>query len=236
MRVLIVVAHPEPHSFNVALARHAAQALRGAGHEAVISDLYADGFAAVAGRHDFTTSSDESRFHLQSEQLEASRQQAFAPDIAREQNRLRVADALILQFPLWWGGPPAVLKGWIDRVLAYGFAYSDGARYDQGYFKGRRALLSVTTGGTLERFSDTGVYGEIAKVLWPVQRLTLEYLGFEVEPIFCAYGAPRTDSAGRTAYLTELATRALAMAAKPVSPARLPAPGSVPDSAWTRPS
>lgn len=235
MNVLIVLAHPEPHSFNAALAHHAAQALQGAGHDALISDLYADRFDAAAGRQDFASQADTSRFHLQSEQLNAARKRAFAPDIEREQTRVRNADALILQFPLWWGGPPAILKGWVDRVLAYGFAYADDARYDRGYFKGRRALISVTTGGTPERFSEAGVYGEIAKVLWPLQRLTLEYLGYEVEPIFCAYGAPRTDAAGRSAYLTELCVRALAMAGKPVSRTSLPAPGEVGDGAWSKP-
>jgi len=65
------------------------------------------------------------------------------------------ADAVILQFPLWWFGMPAILKGWIDRVFAYGLAYGfKGAgnryRYGDGGFKGKRALLCVTVGGPTE--------------------------------------------------------------------------------------
>src|SRR5262245_45071995 len=181
MHVLIVYAHPERTSFNAALKDAAVETILGAGHSVVVSDLYAEKFVPVAGRHDFATVADGVRFHYQTEQQFAAERDAFAPDLAREQERLRRADILILQFPLWWGGPPAILKGWFDRVLACGFAYVDGRRFDTGFFKGRRALLCVTTGGTTERFSPTGVYGPIERVLWPVQRCTVEYLGMEAE-------------------------------------------------------
>jgi NAD(P)H dehydrogenase (quinone) len=82
-------------------------------------------------------------------------------------------------------------------VLAYGFAYVDGRRFETGLFKGRHAIFSVTTGGTSERFSPDGVYGEIERVLYPVERLLLQYMGFEVLPPFVAYGAPRVDDAQR---------------------------------------
>ena len=69
------------------------------------------------------------------------------------------ADLLAFTFPLWWGGLPAIVKGWFDRVCAYGMAYADGKRFDKGYFIGRRAILGLTTGGTIERFSAGGGYG-----------------------------------------------------------------------------
>src|SRR4029079_4648856 len=117
-----------------------------------VSDLYVEGFNPVAGRHDFSSVANPDRFHYQSEQELAARCGTFAPEIQREQERVRAADLLVLQFPLWWGSVPAILKGWFDRVLAYGFAYVDGRRFDTGLFKGRRALFSVTTGGTPARF------------------------------------------------------------------------------------
>ena len=147
--VLIVHAHPEKTSFSAALAGSAGMALAADGHEVVLSDLYAEGFDPAAGRHDFLTVADPRRFHYQSEQARAASEGAFCDEIAREQARVAAADLLILAFPLWWGAPPAILKGWFERVLAYGFAYVDGARFDTGLFRGRRALLSVTTGGTL---------------------------------------------------------------------------------------
>ena len=237
MQVLIVHAHPEPTSFNAALTRAAVDALQSAGHAVTVSDLYADGFNAMAGRHDFTTTADPSRFHYQSEQAHAAAQGGFTDEIRREQERVRRADLLILQFPLWWGAPPAILKGWFERVLAYGFAYVDGRRFDSGLFQGRRALLSVTTGGTPARFAADGVYGEIERVLWPVRRLTLEYMGYEVEEPFVAYGVPRIGDAEREAYLAAWRRRVLAAVAHELPQTKidpLEALEAAGPSAWTR--
>jgi NAD(P)H dehydrogenase (quinone) len=217
VNVLIVYAHPEPASFSGALKDRAVAALTRAGHRVEVSDLYAEGFNPVAGRHDFTTVADAGRFHYQSEQELAARSGAFAEDIRREQERVAQADLLVLQFPLWWGSPPAILKGWCERVLAYGFAYVDGRRFDSGLFKGRRAIFSVTTGGTPERFSNEGVYGEIERVLYPVERLLLQYMGYEVLPPFIAYAAPRVGDAERRAYLDAWEDRLLDAAARPVA-------------------
>lgn len=216
MHVLIVFAHPEPTSFTAALKDRAVEALTRAGHTVEVSDLYGEAFNPVAGRHDFSTVANPERFHYQSEQEAAARSGAFAPDIRREQERVRAADVLVLQFPLWWGGTPAILKGWFDRVLAYGFAYVDGRRFDTGIFKGRRALFSVTTGGTPERFSEEGVYGEISRVLYPTERLLLEYMGFDVSPPFVAYAAPRSDDAQRQAYLETWEERILEAVSIPI--------------------
>jgi NAD(P)H dehydrogenase (quinone) len=237
MQVLIVHAHPEPASFNAALTAAAVDALQAAGHAVMVSDLHAQGFEARAGRHDFTTSADPAQFHYQSEQAYASEHGGFAAEIGREQEKVRRADLLILQFPLWWGGPPAILKGWFERVLAYGFAYVDARRFDTGLFRGRRALLSVTTGGTPARFAADGVYGEIERVLWPVRRLTLEYVGFEVEEPFIAYGVPRVGDAERESYLAAWRQRVLAAAARELPQTKidpLEALEAVGPSAWTR--
>lgn len=215
--VLIVYAHPEPASFNAATCARARDALTEAGHEVVVSDLYGEGFNPVAGRHDFLSVANPDLFHYQTEQAHAARHGTFAPDLAREQRRVEEADLLILQFPLWWGGVPAILKGWGERVFAYGFGYADGLRFDTGVFRGRRAMVSMTSGGTIQRFGKGNPYGELEhQVLWQIQHLGLEYMGYELEPPFVAYGAPRTDDAGRAAYLDELERRVLAAAAKPV--------------------
>lgn len=207
MNALIVYAHPEPASFNAALRDAALEAIRAAGHQAEVSDLYAEGFNPVAGRHDFTTVADAARFHYQGEQMLAAQQQGFSAELAREHERLNRADVIILQFPLWWGGPPAILKGWFDRVLAYGVAYADGRRFDKGLFRGRGGLMCVTTGGTPARFSAEGEYGVIERVLWPVRRLTLEYLGLNVGEPFVCYGTPRVDEATRKDYLRQWTAR-----------------------------
>lgn len=232
--VLIVTAHPEPGSFNHALTARAAEVLRAGGHTVALSDLYGEGFDPLGGRGDFVSVVDPDRFHYQTEQAHAVRHGTFAADIAREQARVEAADVLILQFPLWWGGPPAVLKGWLDRVLAYGFGYVDGHRFDTGLFRGRRAMLSVTTGGTPARF-DGGVYGPIETVLWPVQRLALEYMGFDVASPFVSYGVPRISGAEREALLERWAATALAFAGLPVDRSLRPAAplSLVAEGAWS---
>jgi NAD(P)H dehydrogenase (quinone) len=201
MNALIVYAHPEPTSFTGALKDAGKRALQNAGYTVEVSDLYAEGFNPVAGRHDFTTVADPARFHYQNEQGHAHQHNGYAADLVREQQRFAKANLLVVHFPLWWGGMPAILKGWFDRVLAFGFAYADGKRYDSGYFRGRRGILCVATGGTTERFSPTGVYGPIEHVLYPVHRCMIEYLGLEALDPFIAYGAPRVDDAARENYL-----------------------------------
>lgn len=213
MHALLVYAHPEPTSFTGALKDTAFEALRGAGHGVEVSDLYAEGFNPVAGRHDFLTVCDPQRFHYQTEQGHAHQARGFAPDIAREQERFLKADLVVWLYPIWWGGVPAILKGWFERVLAYGFAYTDGRCYDSGFFQDKSGLLCLTTGGTEARFSATGVYGTIEQVLWPTQRLMVEYLGIKALDPFVAYAAPRVDAGKREAYLQAWRLRLLGIAA-----------------------
>ena len=201
MKALIVYASPEPTSFTAALKDVARDQFLAMGHELVVSDLYAEKFNPVAGRHDFSTVADAGRFHYQQEQLKAAQEDGFSAEIKREQQRVSDADLFIFIYPLWWGGMPAILKGWFDRVLAYGFAYADGKRFDSGYFQGRHAVIALTTGGTAERFSSDGVYGPIEDLLYPQRRTMLEYLGLTVAPPFVAYASPRVSQQQREDYL-----------------------------------
>lgn len=201
MRALVLYAHPEPTSFCGALRDVAVETLQAAGHDVTVSDLYAEGFNPVAGRHDFATVANPSRFHYQTEQLHAAQADGFSADLKREQLRFLAADLVIVIFPLWWGGPPAILKGWFDRAMAAGFAYVDGARFASGLHPHKRGLLCVTTGGTPQRFSEGDVYGPIGPILAPLQRLSLEYMGMTTLEPFVAYAAPRVDDGQRKAYL-----------------------------------
>ena len=209
MSVLIVYAHPEPSSFTGALKDTAVRVLTQAGHDVEVSDLYGEQFNPVAGRHDFTTVANPQRFHYQAEQAHASASHGFSAELAREQRRVEHSSAVILVFPLWWGGVPAILKGWFERVLAYGFAYEDGMRYETGFFRGRGGLMGAVTGGTRERFSEGGAYGTIAQVLWPTQHCMIEYLGLDTPEPFVAYAAPRVSPRQREEYLRQWADRVL---------------------------
>ncbi|MES2510455.1 MAG: NAD(P)H-dependent oxidoreductase [Pseudomonadota bacterium] len=217
MNTLIVYANPEPTSFSAALKDAAVKTLSAKGYKVVVSDLYAENFNPVAGRHDFNTVADAGRFHYQQEQLKASQEQGFSSELAREQQRVADADLFIFVYPLWWGGMPAILKGWFDRVLAYGFAYADGKRFDSGFFKGRHGVVALTTGGTPERFSEGGVYGPIENLLYPHRRTMLEYLGLEVAPSFVAYASPRVSQAEREQYLSDWSAKLGALAEKMAS-------------------
>jgi NAD(P)H dehydrogenase (quinone) len=216
------------------MAKVAADALTAAGHKVIVSDLYGEGFRGDLGRHDMTSVKDPDRLHVQSEQAHATRQKAFAPDVAREQARVAEADMIILQFPLWWGSVPALLKAWFERVLSYGFGYVDGRRFGKGLFLGRRAMISVTTGGPLARFTEGDVYGPIQHILMPIRRLALEYMGFTVDPPFVAYGVPRLEEEERKLLLADFASAAVAFAAQPVErgEAYLTALDETPDGAW----
>ncbi|MGM4888454.1 NAD(P)H-dependent oxidoreductase [Tardiphaga sp. 215_C5_N2_1] len=207
MNVLMIYAHPEPTSFTGALKDAGVATLRQAGHAVVVSDLYAERFDPVAGRHDFNAVADAGRFHYQTEQAHAHGTGGFAADLVREQQRLRDADLVVWLYPIWWGGMPAILKGWFDRVLAFGFAYADGRRFDSGFFPDKRGLLCLSTGGTRQRFSAGDAYGDIQTVLWPAQRLMIEYLGMTALEPFVAYAAPRVDAEGREVYLRQWSLR-----------------------------
>lgn len=137
-------------------------------------------------------------------------------DIAAEQRKLLWADAVILQFPLWWFSMPAILKGWVERVYACGFAYgvgehSDtrwGDRYGEGTLAGKRAMLIVTAGGWELHYSPRGINGPIDDILFPIQHGILHYPGFDVLPPYVVYRTGRVD-AGRFATIREQLGRRL---------------------------
>ncbi|MGC0415383.1 NAD(P)H dehydrogenase (quinone) [Embleya sp. AB8] len=155
-KVLVVTAHPDPLSLNAALARFAVEELRTAGHEVRVSDLYAMKWKAVVDADDFPEHVAAGRPDVLGTSQRATPAGRLAPEIAAEQEKLRWADAVILQFPMWWFGAPAILKGWFDRVFTAGFAYGPKVAppYTEGPLGGRRALVSVTVGARETSFSD----------------------------------------------------------------------------------
>ena len=201
MNILIVHAHPEPQSFNGAMKDLAVTTLTNAGHRVVVSDLYQEGFAATADAHDFTQRADPTLLNIGAEQAHAAQTGTFAPQVQREIDRLFAADLVILQFPMWWFSVPAILKGWIDRVFAFGVTYDFGRTWDQGVMRGRRAMLSFTTGAPPGVFEKDGRSGDLERVLWPIHGGVLALCGFEVLPPFVAWAVPWIENAGRAAML-----------------------------------
>lgn len=218
MNVLIVHAHPEPKSFNGALKDLAVEVLAGEGHEVRVSDLYAMGFEAVAGPGDFLERADPEIFRLQTEQTHAHATGTFAADVRAEMEKVLWADFVIFQFPIWWFGLPAILKGWVDRVFAVGFAYGGGRWYDEGAFRGKRAMLSLTTGGGPAIFAPDGLSGPIDQILWPIQHGMLYFVGMDVLPPFIAWGPARAGDERRREYLAEYRQRLLTLDSTPAIP------------------
>ena len=207
MNVLIVYAHEEPKSFNGAMRDTAVRVLKEAGHTVEVSDLYSMQFNPVGGKHDFTVLADSDFFKYGVEQTKATEGMTFAADVAAEQDKLLRADLLIFQFPLWWFGLPAILKGWVDRVFAAGLTYGGGRWYSNGVFKGRRAMLSLTTGGGPTIYSPRGLNGEMDALLFPIQHGMLYFLGFDVLPPFVAWSVARRTQSEREEYLRLYAER-----------------------------
>jgi len=195
MHALIVLAHPEPRSFNAALKDTAAATLERAGHTVEVSDLYAEGFDPVEGPDKYTRRREPDRFAPLVEQREAWQSETLPAEVRREIGRLERADLLILQFPLWWHAQPAILKGWFDRVFVSGGLYTSRMRYDRGYFRGRRAISSVTVGAPAAVLGPGSRGGDIDTLLWPIQ-YSLYYMGFSVLPPFVAPGMPGHGFAG----------------------------------------
>jgi len=211
VNTLIVYAHEEPHSFNAAMKNLAVETLEEQGHGVVVSDLYRMKFKAVADGEDFLERRDRSYLKRQMEEKAAVALGTLSHDIVIEQQKLLAADLVLFQFPLWWFGMPAMLKGWVDRVMTMGFAYGAGQRYDQGGLKGRRAMVALTTGGPEASYSEAGINGAMERILFPIQHGILYFCGLEVLPPFVAYGPAHLDAAGREAELARYQQRLLAL-------------------------
>src|SRR5579883_2018915 len=180
MKVFVVHAHPEPKSFNGAMTRTAVSTLSAAGHDVKVSDLYQMNWQPISDRRNFKTIKDDDFYKQQLEELHASENEGFADDIRLEHEKLDWCDLLIFQFPLWWFGLPAILKGWVDRVFVMGKIYGGGVWYDEGYFKGKRALCSVTVGGPASSYGVSGINGDIDQILFPINHGILYFVGFDV--------------------------------------------------------
>lgn len=188
MKTLWVYAHPEPRSLNGSIRDDGTAMLREAGHEVAESDLYAMGWDPVVDHADFGHDRDH-RLHVLTESERALRTGDLSDDIRAEQDKLRWADTVVVQFPLWWFGPPAILKGWFDRLFVQGFAQGipdpgtgRALRYGDGGLAGRRAMVITTVGANAVTTGPRGIHGDITEVLFPLLHGTLWYTGMTVLP------------------------------------------------------
>ena len=151
MNLLILLAHPGPASFNHALAGAVRDALQADGHAVTYHDLCAEGFAPA----------------LPAAEIPAAA--VLPPELRRHCDELRAADGLVIVHPNWWGQPPAVLKGWIDRVFRPGVAYrflpgDSGEGVPVGLLRARTAVILNTSNTNARR--EQAAFGDPLEAIW----------------------------------------------------------------------
>lgn len=141
MKHLVVYAHPNHESFNHAILNTTVQALEKKGHDVVIRDLYALDFQPV----------------LKPADTAAMRAGQTPADILTEQQYITEADVITFIYPIWWTGLPAILKGYIDRVFAYGFAYAYDETGIAKLLSGKKGFIINTHGTPKEIYDEIGM-------------------------------------------------------------------------------
>jgi putative NADPH-quinone reductase len=207
LKTLLVYWHPEPQSFNAAMFHAACDTLLAAGHEVRTSDLHEMRFDPISSRKSFTTVKDPSYFKPQLEEMHAAAENGFSEEINAEILKVEWCDLMIWQFPLWWFSLPAALKGWVDRVFAMGRTYGGGRVYQTGVFRGKRAMLSLTTGGPEQSYLKEGFNGDMAGILRPIHRGMLQFVGFDVLAPHIVYAPVRLTDEQRRDLLTTYSQR-----------------------------
>ena len=151
MNILLLLAHPRPGSLNHALAQAAREQLEADGHRVVFHDLHAERFDPVLPPD------------------ESARAAALPPAVAIHCADLAAAEGIVVVHPNWWGQPPAILTGWIDRIVRPGVAYEflegdSGEGVPRGLLKARTAVVLNTSNTAPER--ERAVFGDPLETLW----------------------------------------------------------------------
>lgn len=185
MKYLIIFAHPDANSLNAHMKDAVIDYLEKIGHQVVLRDLYQIGFDPILSLND----------------MKGQREGKLSPEVQIEQQHIQWADTLIIIHPIWWTGLPAMMKGYIDRVFSYGFAYTYANGFQEGLLKDKNAIIVNTQGKSkmayaeirmdkaLNLTSDTGIYN---------------YCGIHVEEHFYFPQADRVNATTLEGWLSEL--------------------------------
>jgi len=151
MAVSVILAHPDAGSFNHAIARTAVTQLERNGRAVIFHDLYRERFDPVLTRD------------------EIPRNASLPEAVAEHGRQIAEAEGIVIVHPNWWGQPPAILKGWVDRVIRPGIAYEflegdSGEGVPKGLLKARTALVFNTSNTGADRERD--VFGDPLETLW----------------------------------------------------------------------
>jgi putative NADPH-quinone reductase len=151
MEISIILAHPDAKSFNHTIAQTAAERLKQNGHRVVLHDLYAEGFDPILPIGEIPENA------------------SLPEEIERHCREISAADGIVIVHPNWWGQPPAILKGWVDRVIRPGVAYKflegdSGEGVPVGLLKAKAAVVLNTSNTPAER--ETAAFGNPLETLW----------------------------------------------------------------------
>jgi NAD(P)H dehydrogenase (quinone) len=151
MRISVILAHPNDESFNHAIARMAVKHLEANGHKVLFHDLYKENFDPLLDRDEIP-------------------KDAPLPGVIKEHcGEMTEAEGIIIVHPNWWGQPPAILKGWVDRVIRPGVAYDflendSGEGVPNGLLKAKAAIVFNTSNTEVER--EKNVFGDPLETIW----------------------------------------------------------------------
>lgn len=175
MKHLIIYAHPNSASLNGLFKDTVVQTLLNNGHEVVVSDLNQLNFNPVLSLAD----------------MDRQRMGIATRDVITEQEHIRWADRITFIYPIWWTGMPAIMKGYIDRVFAYNFAYSYDTGEQKGLLHGKEAVIINSHGKTKAEYGATGMDNALYLTS---DKGIFEYCGFEVKHHFFFDGADRAPA------------------------------------------
>ncbi|MEM7089215.1 MAG: NAD(P)H-dependent oxidoreductase [Pseudomonadota bacterium] len=174
MHVLTILDHPNPNSFSAAVAKRFMDGVRTAGHSTELGDLHAEGFDPRWSMADIESRSNADGL----------------ADVRAEQQRIARADAICLVFPLFWWGMPSMMKGWIDRVWSWGWAYDQLDDRECSLQPSRSGVLLIPAGASSDEMSAAG-YDTMLETAWT--KGTFGYFGFSPRKIEVLHGATGSE-------------------------------------------
>ena len=173
--ILLIYGHPKtPKSFNFDLKEKLVEALKQHGHNVLVRDLYEISFNPL----------------LSSKDLELIHNGQISEDIRKEQEFIKNADTIIFIYPIWWAGQPAIIKGYIDRVFSYGFAYMYKGGKVMGLLPDKKAIIINSNGNPSALYEKEGFYNSMKSL---VDKGIFAFCGFsKIKHLF--YGDMSTKS------------------------------------------
>src|SRR5690554_6947990 len=186
-RTLIVIAHPDPNSFNQAIKTHLMATLKEQNHQVRVRDLYALGFDPVLS--------------LEELQRYDSQEGDIPADVKAEQEEILWADHLIFVYPTWWWSMPGMMKGYVDRVFLPGFAFEVGDQGIKGLLAGKKAWIIQTTGSDQAYIEENGL-DKMVKT--PIEIGLFNFCGIEVVDHQILAGVPFVTDKEREEMLEQL--------------------------------